>query len=363
MAILETNPNYELRDFESKWNFLLSRSLDNNPFQTYEWITTCWKHFGKGQELKLFTSENNGEVSIIIPIMYSSYKVLGSTRRKASFACATADSSISDYNAFLITDFQEAAKAVNLVMEKIVEDSDVDQLVFREVSEDSVTASLFRGVKSSSFEVNRSADNICPYVPLPDKQETFLHNIGHNMRRNLKVWQRDASKDYKVEFITYNKFGSLKDSMKILFDLHQKSQVAKGNCGVFSDEICRNFHMDLATAFAKRGWLSLYFLTFNDEPVSTIYSFEYKGKLFAYLCGFDPDYAEYRPGHLAFKNIMDYGIAKGLKELDLLRGDEEYKMRWNPMIRKNIAFNLTKKGLKSKFYNSNLINKLSFLLK
>ena len=127
--------------------------------------------------------------------------------------------------------------------------------------------------------------------------------------------------------------------------------MAKGNAGVFSCSVKRSFHAEVANAFAAKGWLSLFFLTFNDRPVSVVYSYEYNKKLYAYLCGFDPEYARYRPGHLAFKGLIKYGIDKKLKELDFLRGDEEYKTRWGTKIRNNFEYRIPKKGLKSKFYN------------
>ena len=120
---------------------------------------------------------------------------------------------------------------------------------------------------------------------------------------------------------------------------------------MFSNGAERSFHIDVANAFAKKGWLSLFFLLFNDRPVSSVYCYEYNNKLYAYLCGFDPEYARYRPGHLAVRNVIKYGIEKKLKEFDFLRGNEEYKMRWGTLVRNNLEFRITKKGLRSKIRN------------
>jgi CelD/BcsL family acetyltransferase involved in cellulose biosynthesis len=348
MAILELQGINELNDFESEWNQLLAQSLDNNPFLTYEWLTSWWKHFGKGRELKLFTTEREGAVSLAVPVMYSPCKVFGSRRRKAEFV-ASGD---SDYQSFLISNFQEAARYVNQLMESIMEDSkDADCVVFGDVPEDSATAILLEGIKGKGLGASSSETSVCPYVPLPDNYEAYSQTLGSNMRRNLKIWEKQAVKDYRVEFVKYDKIGPVKEAMKIFFELHQKRQIAKGECGVFSDGVNRSFHTDVANAFAEKGWLGLFFLTFNDEPVSAVYSYEYNGKLYAYLCGFDPEYARYRPGHLAFKNLIKYGIDKRLKELDFLRGDEEYKSRWRAVVRNNFEFRIPKRGLKSKFYN------------
>ncbi|MGA2682160.1 MAG: GNAT family N-acetyltransferase [Candidatus Bathyarchaeia archaeon] len=348
MAILEFQRIDEINDFEREWNQLLAQSLDNNPFLTYEWLTTWWKHFGEGRELKLFTAESQGAVSLVIPVMYTRSKVFGSRRCKVEFV-ASGD---SDYQGFLVTNFQKAARTVNELLESIIEDSnDADRVIFGEVPEDSFTARLLEGVSGEGFGASHSTASSCPYVSLPSNYDGYRQTLGSNMRRKLKVWEKQASKDYRVEFIRYDKIGTVKEAMKIFFELHQKRQMAKGNCGVFHDSDKRSFHMDIANAFAEKGWLGLFFLTFNDRPVSAIYSFEYNAKLYAYLCGFDPEYARYRPGHLAFANLIKYGVGKKLKELDFLRGDEEYKSRWRAMVRNNFEFRISKRGLKSKVYN------------
>jgi CelD/BcsL family acetyltransferase involved in cellulose biosynthesis len=348
MAILELQRFDERNDFETWWNQLLSNSLDNHPFLTYEWLTSWWKYFGKGKELKLFTAENERAVSLVVPVMYSTCKVLGSRRSRVEFV-ASGD---SDHQGFIVTNFQEAARTVNQLIESIIEDSnDADCIVFKDVPEDSVTAKLLEGINREGFGATHSTANSCPYVPLPNNYEIYRQTLGSNMRRNLKLWERQALKDYRVEFVRYDKIGTVEEAMKIVFELHQKRQIAKGNCGVFSDDLKRSFYTDVANAFAEKGWLGLFFLTFNDRPVSAVYSYEYNGKLYAYLCGFDPEYARYRPGHLAFKNLIQYGIEKKLKELDFLRGDEEYKSRWRAMVRNNSEFRIPKRGLKSKFYN------------
>ena len=347
MAILELQRVNETNNFETEWNQLLAHSLDNNPFLTYEWLTTWLKHFGKGQELKLFTLESKRKVSLSVPVMYSKRRVFGSEHCKVSFA-ASPD---SDYQVFLVTDLQDAAKNVDQLVENIIEDSNADSIVFKDVPEDSVTARLLESVNRERFVVRRSVSNLCPYIPLPDSYNTYLQGFSSNMRWALKKSEKQALKDYRVDFVRYDNIGTVKEAMNILFKLHQKREIAKGDYGVFSNELKQNFHIEVANAFAENGWLALYFLTFNDKPVSTVYAYEYHGKLYAYLSGFDTEYSHYRPGYLIIKSLIQYAIRKKLKEFDFLRGEEQYKMRWRTTIRKNYEYQFTRKGLKSKLYN------------
>jgi len=350
MAILELQRVNEINDFETEWNQLLAQSLDNNPFLTHEWLTSWWKQYGKRRTLKLFTANSReGVTSLIAPIMYSTYTRFGLKLRKAEFV-ASPD---SEYNAFLVTNFQEATKAVNPLIKSIMEDlSDTDSLVLGEVPEDSYTAKLLENVNIDLVGTNRSVINSCPYIAFPNNHETYLQTLGPNMRRSLKRCERQALKDYKVGFVRYDKIGTVKEAMRIFFELHLKRQTQAGEHSLFSESVNRSFHLDVANAFAKKGWLALFFLTFNDEPVSSIYGYEYNKKLYAYLSGFDPDYAMYRPGHLAIKNLLRYGVEKELKEFDFLRGNEEYKTIWgSSKIRRNLEYRISKRSFRAKLYN------------
>jgi CelD/BcsL family acetyltransferase involved in cellulose biosynthesis len=347
LAILELNRIDELNDFEKWWNRLLSKSLDNHPFLTYEWLTSWLKHFGKGRELKLFTAESEGSVSLVVPAMYSTRRFFGLKRCWVEFV----SSSNSDYQVFSLANFHEAARSINQLIKSIIDGLNVDCIVFGEVPEDSATAKLLENVSGEGFGVSWSVINLCRYIPLPASYDMYLQTLGSSMRRNLKVWERQALKDYKVEFVTYDEIGTIEEAMKIFFELHQKRQKSIGNYGLFSNGAERSFHIDVANAFAKKGWLSLFFLLFNDRPVSSVYCYEYNNKLYAYLCGFDPEYARYRPGHLAMRNVIKYGIEKKLKEFDFLRGNEEYKKRWGTLARNNLEFRITRKGLRSKIRN------------
>jgi CelD/BcsL family acetyltransferase involved in cellulose biosynthesis len=360
MEIIQLDGFDELENFNIEWNQVLFKSLDNNPFLTQEWLSTWWKHFGNGRRLRLIIIRKEGKISLIAPVMYSTCRLFGAKLRKAEFVATSA----SDYNAFLFTDFQEATEAVKPLMESIVANpADAECIELKEVPEDSYTAKLLEKVRIDGFKADRVVINECPYVALSNNLEGFLQSLGPNMRRNLKRWEKQALRDYKVKLVSYDRFGTVEEAMKIFFGLHQKRWESLNKNGLFSDSSNRNFHIDLAKAFSENGWLALFFLTFNDEPVSATYCYEYNGKLYAYLTGFDPEYARYRPGYLAFKGLINYGMEKRLKEFDFLRGMEEYKIRLKAKIRRNFEFRVLKKGFKSSFYNwatnSTLFNSLS----
>ena len=68
--------------------------------------------------------------------------------------------------------------------------------------------------------------------------------------------------------------------------------------GVFTKQSIRNFYMDVAKLFSKKGWLALYFLIVDEEPAAADYNFIYDDKIYAALGGFDPNFSRYGVGKI-----------------------------------------------------------------
>ena len=196
MTIVELEHIDNLQDFGKGWDQLLSKSLDNHPFLTSEWLTAWWKHFGQNKELKLFTAGSEESVSLVIPVMYSAYQVFGSYYRKVGFV----GSPESDYHSFVVTNLSNAVKNVHELIKNIMEDSDSDCVIFDEVPNDSATARLLEQINGTSFGATNSLTGSCAYISLPNTKESFLQNLGSNMRRNLKVWEKASFEGLQGRF-------------------------------------------------------------------------------------------------------------------------------------------------------------------
>jgi CelD/BcsL family acetyltransferase involved in cellulose biosynthesis len=228
---------------------------------------------------------------------------------------------------------------------------DWDCIELQEIPEDSETSETLRSLSKESSGFQRRIINLCPYVLLPRRFEDCMQGLGSNFRKNLRRYERRLKKDFKVDFKVCNSISNVEHGMKTFFDLHQKRWQSKEQSGAFSDQKFCDFHLDVARSFAEKGWLTLNFLMLNDEPVAAGYDFTYREKLFYYLSGFDPQYAEYNVGHLRHMYLMKHCIEKGLKEYDFMRGGEPYKVKWNTSIRRNLEVRALKKRIIPIAYN------------
>lgn len=363
----------DICSLKETWNSLLKNNLlGDNIFLTWEWISTWWKHFVKERKpLVLLVSDEN-EFLGIAPLMLSKYKLPGfGSIEKVEFLGVRQ----SDYNNFII--IKKERECLRLVTEYLTSSVEHwDWVELKEIPETAKNPSypekLFRDI-SSSLRFRIRVCNICPYIPLPSTFDQLINGLSKNMRQNLNKYQRRIKENYHVELKRYDEAGlSVKEAMERFITLHEKRWTLKGLPGAFkNNDAFRNFHMEIAECFADRGWLGLYFLMLDGEPVSAQYTFEYGQKMYYYLAGFDPEYSDYSVGNLTTSYLLERCTRKGFREYDMMRGIEPYKVWWTQTYKRNFEIRLVREGLLRNFYDwitwnetiSNLAEKAKLSLK
>ncbi len=108
------------------------------------------------------------------------------------------------------------------------------------------------------------------------------------------------------------------------------------------------FLTEVEKKFAGNNWLNLSFLDVNGQHVSGVLGFEYNEKYYYYQTAFDPDFS-YSVGNIHILYILKDLIMRDLKEFDFLRGNEAYKLRWQPSLRNNNRIVMMTKSSGSNF--------------
>lgn len=347
----------EIEDFQllkSEWNTLLRDSMvDDNIFLTWEWLSTWWKHFGKGRRQLILLVEDENKILAVAPLMLSNciLRPFGSIRKIEFIGTPH-----SDYHNFIILGKEkESLKLIiNYLKDNIV---DWDWVELKEVSEFTKTPSILEATIpefSPKLMLKQRVCNTCPYFSLPSSFELLIKELKRKTRQNLNRYLRKIKERHKVELKKYNEIGfNVKEAMNLFIKLHEMRWSEKGLQGVFESEGdgFRNFIMDVAEYFAEKGWLGLYFLMVDNKPISATCTFEYNQKMYGYLSGFDPKYSSYSIGNLTIMFLMEEGIKKGFKECDMLRGAEDYKTFWTSTYRRNLEIRLVRKNPFSRFYD------------
>jgi CelD/BcsL family acetyltransferase involved in cellulose biosynthesis len=336
----------EFLGFRKTWNDALGRSIDNNIFLTWEWLSSWWRVFGNGKYFHLIAVFDGEKLLAAAPLMSSSYNVSGLKLRKLE--CINSHS--SDYCTFLLTEkpLEQARIMIEYAADKL---SDWDSIEFRQVPAYSNTAQ-FLSLPEEKFTFKRRIRDVCPYSPLPNQFEDYLATLDGKFRRELRRDERKLKEGNKVEFRICSNPTDVKEGMKAFIDLHERRWLSKKALGgVFSDKEFKDFHLEVASLLAERGWLTLSFTLVNDVPVAGVYGFTYGRKFYAYLSGFEPSYGKYAVGDLHWMYLIEHCIKNNLRELDFMRGAEAYKKKWNTKERRNVEFWTAKRQFVPLVYN------------
>jgi CelD/BcsL family acetyltransferase involved in cellulose biosynthesis len=79
---------------------------------------------------------------------------------------------------------------------------------------------------------------------------------------------------------------------------------------------------------AGQGWLRLWFLEVDGEAVAALYGFRFAGIESYYQAGRDPAWNHHRVGFVLLAHAIREAAQDGVAEYRLLRGAEDYKLRF-----------------------------------
>jgi CelD/BcsL family acetyltransferase involved in cellulose biosynthesis len=322
------------------WNEAVQRSVDDNIFLTWEWLANWWKHFGRKRQFLLIALTDDRQIHAALPLMISTYQFFGLRMKVIEFI----GTPLSDYQSFVVTDRKatHARMMIEYLRDRV---RDWDLVELTHIPEKSETARILSDIPWGRAKLEKLRCASCPYISLPDKWEDYFHTLGPSFRKTLRRNERKLKQNYNVDFRICSDFQPVDDAMNTFIDLNQKRMESMRKVGIFSDSRVRDFHLDLARSFARRGWLTLDFVMLNGEAVAAGYNFKYANKILYYQSGFEPLYSKYSVGSIRHMYLIRHCIDNGMIEYDLLRGMEPYKSHWSTNTRRTFRFRTARKTL------------------
>jgi CelD/BcsL family acetyltransferase involved in cellulose biosynthesis len=107
---------------------------------------------------------------------------------------------------------------------------------------------------------------------------------------------------------------------------HWRWQLEGGSGALISPEVDR-FHRAAATELGPLGRLSIYLMEAEGTVVAAVYTVQRGTKACFYQSGYDPAWNKRSVGAVLLSLVLEDCGARGMVELDLLRGAESYKFR------------------------------------
>ena len=322
----------EFDELEIKWDKLLDESTAT-VFQSFEWLRTWWKYYGNpSYRLNILLFIYNNQIVAIAPLFKQEVSVLGMRFiSRLQFIGRT----LSDYLDIIIRPGYEQFVLNSLALHLRATAKEWDVFDIEDVNESSVIMKYLPGIMDNhGLKLYHYQGNVCPQILLPDSTSLAPTN-SYNFKRKFKRLQQGFKTDVQL---IQRESDDIEGGIEAFAYVHGQRWKSLGYPSAFDDEKLRAFHTEFSSKFARRGWLKLYIVRVNDEPIAVTYHFNYNKHIYMYhsnACGPD-DVMRCSPGYLIRSISMADGIKEEMKVFDFLRGDESYKYtEWNAVDSRN----------------------------
>ena len=174
----------------------------------------------------------------------------------------------------------------------------------------------------------------CPVLALPDTPEQLRYSLPPRKVRHWRMARNRAARRGEIKFETADPT-TARFLLAQVIRLHQARWERQGESGVFADPQVTRFHYDAIGQLVDAGLARIYTVEVGGSTVGAYYGFVHRGRAFAYVFGFDPEWAFESPGTILIWHAIEQAIREGAREFHFLRGREAYKYRWGAKDRWN----------------------------
>lgn len=296
-----------LEDLRADWPRLAEAA--GHPFGTWEWVTAWWRWFGKGRSLYTFACRDDaGRVIAILPLYVAATRPVRVARFLGyadlhSPLCAAEHRPVAA--AALLRCVRGGKDGCPIVLaEKLPGGQGWDELL--------------GGTRLSSHPD--------PFMKLGVNWEDFLASRTHSFRSTVRRRERTLAKSFELSYRLADDPERLDADLDTLYRLHAERWGA-ATTGVFGGD--RGLmNRELAFEALAAGWLRLWLLELDGEPVAAYYGWRYAGSEWFIQSGRDPRFVKQSVGATLLAHVVRDACDDGMSVFRFLAGDEAYKFRW-----------------------------------
>jgi CelD/BcsL family acetyltransferase involved in cellulose biosynthesis len=167
------------------------------------------------------------------------------------------------------------------------------------------------------------ASDASPVIPIGGIEwSAYLGGRSSNFRQQVR--RRTRALEGLGATYRLSDAASLDHDLETLFSLHRARW--GGESTTFTE--CEPFHRAFAPVALSRGWLRLWLLEVDDEPVAATYGFRFGSSESYYQSGRSPKWNKMSPGLVLLAHAVRSAMEEGMAEFRLLRGNESHKGRF-----------------------------------
>lgn len=178
----------------------------------------------------------------------------------------------------------------------------------------------------------------CPTVLHPDTRQPFFElpdfekRLKAHFLTNLRRCERKAG-GVELERCVVPTRAAVDEAMAI----EAMAWKAAAGTSVAADPKVAHLYRALLRLLGRCGRGSLYFLRVAGRRIATLLAAEDGHTLYALKIGYDPGYASVSPGHLLVWKVAADAERRGLRELNFVGRDDEWKRKWTAQAHSHVS--------------------------
>ncbi|UCD55748.1 MAG: GNAT family N-acetyltransferase [Candidatus Omnitrophota bacterium] len=297
------------------WDALLESAVNTSIFQTFEYQSIWWKHFGETskRQLLLLVAIDDGVTVGIAPLMTERIPLVPNPVIKF------VGSPVCDYIDFIIVKGREQEIISHFL-------SYIKKINFIEMNLAFIPEASYtlRSQQVKSFLVDKS-----PYLDLDKNWDNTYKRLNKTIKKYVARREKAAMKAGKLEFGYVKDREGIDIFLKDYFKIHVKRwRDFSGRYSQFQYENWRNFVREISAIFLEKSYVDLSYLKLNSNIVACHFGFIFNNAFHWYMPTFNPDFARFSPGNIFIMRLLEHSANKGFMRFDFLRGEEPYKAMW-----------------------------------
>jgi CelD/BcsL family acetyltransferase involved in cellulose biosynthesis len=307
-----------LRELDDEWRSLAG--VRGNVFLTPEWLFAWLRHYGDGAEPAVLEARDPQRR----PIGWMPMTLQGGRPRSLRFAGANLADHLHPLASGSDSELEVAAAFGASLGEGL---PGWRTLVLDNVDQNAGWVRSLSGAAPMPLAAVTVRRSQLPYAALPSSWDEYLASRSRNFRSEVGRKLRRLKRDHEVRFRRTDHPDQLGRDLETFFRLHDARWGPRGGSSSQAAR-ARAFHRDFSAEALDRGWLRLWIMEVDLEPVAAWYGWRLGSRYGYYLAGFSPRWAHRSVGFLLLAHTVRSAIEEGASEYDLLLGEEEYKRRF-----------------------------------
>jgi CelD/BcsL family acetyltransferase involved in cellulose biosynthesis len=301
------------------WDAVAAAAGRRSPFLTWAWQHHWAAVFAEGRRLDIrHVRDADGRLVAILPLYESepgTLELLGGAE-------------VSDYlDLIVVADHEEDAWAALLAARA----GERERWILHAVPAASTTVRALPALAAAvGLAADATLEERCPVLALPSSWEPYLASLSgkhrHELSRKIRRFEREVPEGRAVVVRGPEAVGT---RLADFLALHRRSRVGKAK---FMDARMERFFRAALPALAAHDGVALWFLETPGGPIASFVCLEWDDTVGLYNSGFAPESAALSPGLVLLSHVIRDAIARGRPRFDFLRGEERYKLEFEPKL-------------------------------